>query len=279
MARTPAARPKKAAPRPAAAKKAAPRKASLKPVAVITGASAGLGVDFARQLAADGHRLLLVARRKERLEALAAEVGNARALALDLGQPGAAAALVADLAAHGERVDMLVNNAGFGLWGRFTELGGARQREMIDLNVGTLVELCHAVLPEMVRRKEGAILNVASTAAFQPGPGMATYFATKAFVLSFTEALHEEVKANGVRVSALCPGPTATEFGAVAGFTGNGAFDKMSAKSEDVVTGGLKALAANKAVFVPGLANKLGAQGHRFLPRGVLRKVTALIKH
>ena len=149
---------------------------------------------------------------------------------------------------------------------------------MIDLNVGTLVELCHAVLPGMIERKSGAILNIASTAAFQPGPGMATYFATKAFVLSFSEALHEDVGKDGVRVTALCPGPTKTEFGEVAGFKGNGAFDKMAAKSEDVVALGLKALDHGRAVAIPGIFNKVGAQAHRLFPRSWLRKVTGLIK-
>ena len=221
---------------------------------------------------------MLVARRRNELEALAEELGNARALVMDLGEPGAAAAVMADVAANGEAIGTLINNAGFGLWGKFVALDGPRQRAMIDLNVGTLVELCHAVLPGMVERKSGAILNVASTAAFQPGPGMATYFATKAFVLSFSEALHEEVGKDGVRVTALCPGPTKTEFGEVAGFKGNGAFDKMAAKSEDVVALGLKALDQGRAVEIPGLVNKLGAQGHRLFPRAWLRKVTGMIK-
>ena len=198
---------------------------------------------------------------------------------LDLSQPGAAAALMADVAAHDEQVGTLINNAGFGLWGRFATLDGARQRAMIDLNVGTLVDLCHAILPGMIERQSGAILNVASTAAFQPGPGMATYFATKAFVLSFSEALHEEVAKAGVRVTALCPGPTKTEFGAVAGFKGNGAFDRISARSEDVVAMGLKALDRGKAVAIAGVVNKVGAQAHRFMPRWLLRKVTAAIKY
>lgn len=222
---------------------------------------------------------MLVARRRPRLETLAAEIGNARAVALDLSEPGAAGRLLADIEAHGERVATLVNNAGFGLWGRFADLDRSRQRAMIDLNCGALVELSHAVLPGMVARGEGAILNIASTAAFQPGPGMAVYFATKAFVLSFTEALHEELKGSGVRVTALCPGPTATEFGAVAGFKGNGMFDKLSATSGDVVAAGLKALDSNRAVTIPGLVNKIGAQGHRFFPRTLLRKVTAAIKY
>ncbi len=222
---------------------------------------------------------MLVARRRNELEALATELGTARALVMDLGESGAAAAVMADVAANGETVGTLINNAGFGLWGKFVALDGPRQRAMIDLNIGTLVELCHAVLPGMLERGSGAILNVASTAAFQPGPGMATYFATKAFVLSFTEALHEEVASKGIKVTALCPGPTKTEFGEVAGFTANGAFDKISAKSEDVVAMGLKALDAGRAVAIPGLVNKAGAQGHRLLPRWLLRKVTASIKN
>ncbi|MEO7602762.1 MAG: SDR family oxidoreductase [Sphingomicrobium sp.] len=247
-------------------------------VALITGASAGLGVDFARQLAAKGHRLVLVARRKDRLDALAAELGNAHAIECDLREAGAAATLIADLAAHGEHVDYLVNNAGFGLTGRFAELDGKRQRSMIDLNCGALTELAHTVLPGMIERKAGAILNVASTAAFQPGPGMAVYFATKAYVLSFSEALHEEVREHGITVTALCPGPTATEFGAVAGFGGNPLIDKLSSGSAEVVRAGLAALDKRRAVVIPGLINKAGAQGHRFLPRGTLRRIAGTLK-
>ena len=247
-------------------------------IALVTGASAGLGVDFARQLAAKGYRLVLAARRGERLDALAAELGNARAVAIDLGEAGAAGWLMADLAAHGEQVDLLVNNAGFGLAGRFDVLDGARQRAMIDLNCGALVELAHAVLPGMIERKSGAILNVASTAAFQPGPGMAVYFATKAFVLSFSEALHEEVKRHGVTVTALCPGPTATEFGEVAGWGGHPLVDRLTATSPDVVRAGLDGLDKGKAVVVPGLVNKAGAQGHRVLPRALLRRIAGSIK-
>ena len=173
---------------------------------------------------------------------------------------------------------MLINNAGFGLWGKFAVLDGPRQRAMIDLNCGTLVELCHMMLPPMLERKSGAILNLASTAAFQPGPGMAVYFATKAFVLSFSEALHEEVAKAGVRVTALCPGPTRTEFGDVAGFKGNGGFDKISARSEDVVAMGLKSLDEGKAVAIPGLVNKAGAQAYRLMPRALLRRIAGSLK-
>ena len=247
-------------------------------VALITGASAGLGVDFARQLSAQGKQLVLVARRRDRLDALAAELGNARAVEMDLSEAGAADRLLADLAAHGEQAELLVNNAGFGLTGRFAELDGRRQRQMIDLNCGALIELAHAVLPAMIERKQGRILNVASTAAFQPGPGMAVYFATKAFVLSFSEALHEEVKRHGVTVSALCPGPTATEFGEVAGFGQSNLLDKVAADSASVVRAGLAGLDNGKAVIVPGLMNKSTAQAHRFFPRSWVRKAAGMLK-
>lgn len=251
-------------------------------VALITGASAGLGVDFARQLSAKGKRLVLVARRKERLDTLAAELGNARAIGEDLALPGAIERLMADLGTHGEHAELLVNNAGFGLTGRFASLDGKRQRQMIDLNCGTLTELAHAVLPGMIERKSGEIINVASTAAFQPGPGMAVYFATKAFVLSFSEALYEEVKAQGVVVSALCPGPTATEFGEVAGFKPAGPaarlFVDMAADSASVVEAGIEGLANGRAIVVPGLSNKLTAQAHRFFPRSWVRKAAGMLK-
>ena len=248
------------------------------PVALVTGASAGLGVDFARQLSARGKRLVLVARRKDRIDALAAELGNARAVAADLSLPGASDQLMADIAAHGEHIELLVNNAGFGLTGRFAELDSRRQRQMIDLNCGALVELAHAVLPPMIERRSGEILNVASTAAFQPGPGMAVYFATKAFVLSFSEALHEEVKRQGIKVSALCPGPTATEFGEVAGFGPASPSSKLAAASGPVVREGIEGLERNEAVVIPGLMNKATAQAHRFFPRGMVRRAVGLLK-
>ena len=251
----------------------------MKKVALITGASAGLGVDFARQLSARGYRLVLAARRKDRLEALAKELGNARAVAIDLSKANAAAKLMADLEANGETVDLLVNNAGFGLIGKFAELDAAREREMIDLNVGALTDLCRAVAPAMIKRKSGAILNVASTAAFQPGPKMAVYFATKAFVLHLSEALHEELKPHGIKVTCLCPGPTRTEFGDVAGFGGSGLFERVAMTSPGVVEAGLKALDRNRAVIVPGVMNKIGAASTRFAPRKVVRKIAGAIKY
>lgn len=251
----------------------------MKKVALVTGASAGLGVEFARQLSKRGHTLVLVARRKDRLEELAAELGKARAVSIDLSKNDSAAKLMADLEANGERVDLLVNNAGFGLIGRFTSADAKRLRQMIDLNVGTLTDLCRAVAPAMIARKSGGIINVASTAAFQPGPNMAVYFATKAFVLSLTEALHEELKPHGVHVTCLCPGPTRTEFGDVAGFGGNGMFDRVAMNSPEVVAAGLEAIDKNKAVVIPGLVNKMGAASTRFAPRSVVRKIAGAIKY
>ena len=247
-------------------------------IVLITGASAGLGAEFARQLSRRGQRLVLAARRKDRLDALAAEVGNARTVGIDLSAPGAAACLVADVEAAGETIDTLINNAGFGLRGRFVDLDASREREMIDLNCGALTDLCRAVVPGMIDRKRGGILNIASTAAFQPGPKMAVYFATKAYVLSFTEALHEELKPHGIKVSALCPGPTRTEFGDVAGIASLGQFERLSMDAAPVVRAGIKGLDANKAVIIPGATNKIGAWSTRFAPRSVVRKIAGSLK-
>jgi len=248
------------------------------PVALVTGASAGLGAEFARALAERGHRLVLVARRQERIEALAAELGNARAVACDLAAPGAVAELIANVERSGETVETLINNAGFGLRGRFAELDPARQREMIDLNVGALTDLCLAVVPAMIGRGRGAILNLASTAAFQPGPNMAVYFATKAYVLSLSEALHEELKPHGIRVTALCPGPTRTEFGEVAGIRTLGQFDRLAMEAGPVVRAGLDGLDSNRAVVIPGAINKAGAFSARLAPRSAVRKIAGSLK-
>ncbi len=249
-----------------------------RPITLITGASAGLGAEFARQCAARGEELVLVARRRDRLDAIAAELGGRiHVVAADLAEPGAAGRLIEEVAALGLEVGTLVNNAGFGLAGRFAELPLERQLGMIDLNVRALTELTHRVLPAMRTRRRGGILNVASTAAFQAGPTMAVYFATKAFVLSFTEALHHELRGSGIKVSALCPGPTATEFGAVAGVTSR-KFERLAGDAAQVVRTGLRALDRNQAIEVPGLQNKLGAQAYRLLPRAAMRRIIAAIK-
>jgi len=247
-------------------------------VTLITGATAGLGAEFARACAARGEALALVARRRDRLEALKAELGgDVHIFAADLAREGAAASLIAELAAEGLAVGTLINNAGFGLAGKFAALPLGRQSEMIDLNVRTLVELCHLVLPAMRAAGRGAICNVASTAAFQPGPNMAVYYASKAFVLSFTEALHHELKGTGIKVSCLCPGPTESEFGEVAG-SKSPALERIKGPAAPVVRAALKGLDANKAIVIPGLPNKLTAKASRFLPRAAMRRIVGRIK-
>jgi short-subunit dehydrogenase len=249
-----------------------------RPVTLITGASAGLGAEFARQCAARGEPLALAARRRDRMEELAAGIGGeVHVFQADLAKEGAAAGLIAELEAEGLIVGTLINNAGFGLAGAFAGRPLARLSEMIDLNCRTLVELCHLVLPGMRARGAGAILNVASTAAFQPGPNMAVYYATKAFVLSFTEALHHELKGSGIKVSALCPGPTESEFGAVAD-SHSPALERMKGPADAVVRAGLEGLDRNRAVVIPGLANKVTAQASRFLTRAAMRRIVGRIK-
>lgn len=250
-----------------------------RPATLITGASAGLGVEFARQCAKRGDEVVLVARRKDRLDALAAEIGDkANVIAADLSKPGAATEIVGETIARGMWVRTLVNNAGFGLRGRFDELPLERQLEMVDLNIRALTDLCFVVINDMVLKGGGSILNVASTAAFQAGPNMAVYFASKAYVLSFTEALHEEWKDRGIKVSALCPGPTRTEFGEVAGFETLGQFDRLAMEAGPVVKAGLEGLENNRAVVIPGTTNKIGAWSTRFAPRSVARRIAGSLK-
>jgi uncharacterized protein len=246
-------------------------------VTLITGASAGLGAEFARQCRARGDELVLVARRRDRLEALAEELGSAHVVVADLARPEAAAKLLGDVAALGLEIETLINNAGFGAAGAFAEAPPERLLEMIDLNVRSLTELCRLVLPAMLERRRGFILNVASTAAFQAGPWSAVYYATKAYVLSLSEALYEESKGRGVHVSALCPGPTATEFFEVAG-SPDGRLAKMATDPKAVVAAGLAGLARGRPITVPGVANKVGAFGTRLMPRSALRRIVASLK-
>jgi short-subunit dehydrogenase len=251
--------------------------------ALITGASAGLGEHFAEALARRGHDLILVARREDRLNDLAKRVQadhgvTAHVIAADLAAPDAATRLAEAVAARNLPVSILINNAGFGARGAVAELDRALQARMIDLNCRALVELCHVFLPAMITARDGAILNVASTAAFQPGPWMTTYYATKAFVLSFSEGLHEEVKDHGIRVSALCPGPTKTEFAEVADMADSALFERMAAAPGPVVADGLKALDANRAVAVSGAMNKLSAASIRFIPRVMARRIAGALQ-
>lgn len=250
---------------------------------LITGASAGLGEGFARALAAQGEDLILTARRVDRLDALAAELRAKHKIAVhlfpaDLADPQAPARLLADIAAAGLTIDQLVNNAGFGVQGAFADGDAAAQLGMIDLNCRALVALTHGVLPQMIARKSGGILNIASIAAFQPGPWLAVYYASKAFVLSFSEAVHEEAKPHNVRVAALCPGPTRTEFAAVAGMGESALFKTFASDADAVVNDGLKALAGNQAVRISGAANTLMAESIRLTPRFLARRIAGALQ-
>jgi uncharacterized protein len=243
--------------------------------ALVTGASAGIGEVFARRLAERGMHLVLTARREARLEALAAELERAHGVdtdvvAADLGEPGEAARLW-DRAARDRSIHLLVNNAGFGAQGRFEAIPLDAQVRMVQLNCTALMELAHLALPGMRRRGDGGIVNVSSVAAFQPVPRIATYAATKAFVLSLSEALWTENRDAGVRVLALCPGRTPTEFQEVAG-TGSaeGAFGARS--PEQVVDAGLKALERGKSYEVPGWENHLASWTVRVLPRSLVQR-------
>jgi uncharacterized protein len=249
-----------------------------RPATLVTGASSGLGAEFARACARRGEELVLVARRRDRLDALAAEVGGrAHVIEADLAPSGAVARVLGEIDALGLHVETLINNAGAGLTGLFADLPLDRQRAMIDLNITALVELTHAVLPGMRARHSGGILNLSSTGAFQAGPRIAIYFASKAFVLSFTEALHQELKGTGIRVTALCPGPTETEFGALAGFRRKPLKPFIGAPGP-VVRAGLAGLERNQAVVIPGLVNKVTAQSSRIIPRAVMRRIAAALK-
>jgi short-subunit dehydrogenase len=248
--------------------------------ALITGASAGIGLELAKLIAADGIGLVLVARRRDRLETLAHELTAAHGvattvLAADLADPAAPAALVEQVAAAGIEIDFLINNAGFGSAGPFAEADRSRQLEMIAVNVRALVELTHRFLPGMLQRKRGRILNLASVAGFVPGPFMATYYASKAFVLSFTEALAIELRGSGVTATASCPGPTDSEFSQVARNADIKLYRSSVMDAKSVARHAYRAMLAGKVVAVPGLKNKLLIQGLRATPRAAVRSMAA----
>lgn len=239
---------------------------------IITGASSGIGAAFARAFAARGDALVLVARRGDRLAELQAELAGTRieTIVLDLEQADAAERLVAEIAARGITIHTLVNNAGFGLRGRFTTLPYDEQIAMLQLNVVTLTRLCGLVLPGLVARRAGGIINVASIAAFQPVPFMGVYAATKAYVLSLSEALHEEAKPFGVVVTALCPGATATEFARRADLEKSKLF-KGAMSAETVARLGLAGYEAGCAVAITGGANRAATLASKLLPRALVR--------
>ncbi|HUS66020.1 MAG TPA: SDR family oxidoreductase [Kofleriaceae bacterium] len=241
--------------------------------ALVTGASSGIGAAMARQLAAWKCGLVLTARRADRLEALAAEVKSAhgvaaRVLPADLSDRGAPLRLYEALRQHGTPMDIVINNAGFGTWEPFAQMTWERNAELLQLNVVSLVELCHRFLPDLLARPHRAhILNVASTAAFQPIPLFANYGASKAYVLTFSEALAAELKETNVRVTCVCPGGTTSEFSQVAGQTLNAAARSAMMSAERCAAISLRAMLRGKRVIVPGALNKVGAFSTRLVPR------------
>ena len=254
---------------------------SARPSALVTGASSGIGAALTRRLAASGHDVVVVARDGGRLERLAADLkqahdGRVEVLAADLADPAELARVAARIG-EGDPLDIVVNNAGFGAYGRFDQLPLGGQTGQVQLNVLALVVLSHAALAVMAARGSGGLLNVSSTAGFQPGPGSATYSATKAFVTSFTEALHEEMRTVGVRVTALCPGFTRTEFHQRADVDVRRLPAFVWADADQVAATGLAALARNQAVCVPGALNRLTGAATRFGPRPLVRRVSASV--
>ena len=251
---------------------------TTRPVALVTGASAGIGRELARILAREGHDLVLVARREPELTALAAELkeryaADSRVITSDLSKARAAQTLVKELGPSAQ-IDVLVNNAGFGGHGAFYERNREEDLRQIAVNITALTDLTRLLLPGMVERRRGRILNVASTAAFQPGPFMAVYYATKAYVLSFSQALAEELSGTGVTVTTLCPGVTETEFQRVAGVE-DVPLTKgpLSMSAAAVAEAAYKGMAHGKLLVIPGVHNKVGAQATRLAPRRVILKV------
>jgi uncharacterized protein len=247
-------------------------------IVLITGASSGIGRELAKCFAADGCRLILVARKRHALQALADELHQAHkthseVLPFDLSQPGAPARICEHFQVHGTKVDVLVNNAGFGALGQFAFLPVEGQLEMVQVNVTAVMHLTRLLLPAMIQRRHGGILNVASTAGFVPGPGMAVYYATKAFVLSFSEALAEELAGTGVTATALCPGPTRTNFASAAGARTSRLFTKTAMSAESVARIGHAAFRQRRAVAITGFRNRLLAYSVRLAPRVVVRKI------
>ena len=250
---------------------------------MITGASMGIGRELAQLFASEGHSLVLVARRQILLENLASELKakysniQVHIIAEDLGLPGAGKKLFDKISSLQLSVDFLVNNAGFGNQGEFRELPLSKELQMIDLNVRTLVELTHLYLPGMLDRKFGRILNIGSTAGFQPGPYMATYYATKAYVNSFSEALGEELKGTGVTCSVLAPGPVATEFAKVAGVSDSLLFQVTVANANTVARAGYNGMMNGHSMILPGLLPKMMVSLLRITPRFLARKIAGAL--
>ncbi|MET0710700.1 MAG: SDR family oxidoreductase [Tardiphaga sp.] len=251
-------------------------------VTLITGASAGIGAEFARVFAANSHRVALVARRGDRLNALATEIvaaGGAAPIIIpcDLEQPDACDQIAAALAAANVEVEFVVNNAGFGMFGRAIDMDRNQQLGIIDVNVRTVTDLSLRFSDSLIRNK-GGILNISSIAGFLPGPGMAVYYASKAYVLSFTEALHQELGQKGVRVTALCPGPVPSEFQKRAGFEPGLDSAILNVSAAAVARLGYRGLMAGKRVVLPGLGIKMVPILLRFFPRGFVAGAVARLQ-
>jgi len=245
--------------------------------ALITGASAGIGVAFAKELALGGTNLVLTARRKDRLEDLARSLAenyriSTEVIAADLADSNAPENILAFTKEKNIAIDLLINNAGFGQYGEFYSIEKQRLLDMVEVNCSAVVHLTHLFLPQMIQRQRGDILILASTASFQAVPYISTYAATKAFDLLFAEGLAEEMKPYGIRVCALCPGSTESEFAVAAG---QEHFHRNAETAEKVAHTGLKALAAGKSCVISGLGNYLGAHGERLVPRRFVTKIAA----
>ena len=262
----------------------AKRNGTQRQTALVTGGSGGIGLEIAKVLARNGFDLLLVARKRDTLEAAAGQIEGkfdvrVQVFAADLRRPDAPQAIFDFLHNENVPIEVLVNNAGFGVSGEFADTKLQREMEMIQVNIGALTYLTKLFLPAMIKRKSGRVLNVASTAAFQPGPGMAVYYATKAYVLSFSEALAEELRHSGVTVTALCPGPTRTEFAATADAGNSRLFAAFGiADAADVAEFGVAAMMHGRRVAIPGIKNKIVAQANRFAPRAVTVKVSRMLQ-
>jgi hypothetical protein len=247
---------------------------------LITGASAGIGYELSKVFAENGYNLVLVSRNKQRLEVIAKEMENqhdiqAKVIPKDLSKSTASQELYDDIVADGINIAVLVNNAGFGINGKFTDLSADKHMELIQLNITSLTLLCKLFGTDMVKRRSGSILNVASTAAFQAGPLMSTYYASKAYVLLLSEALNNELAQDGINVSVLCPGPTHTEFAVRADMSSakivNVPWIMSAAEVAEIAFSGLM---KGKKIIIPGLMNKLLAFSVRFTPRSVLVLIT-----
>jgi short-subunit dehydrogenase len=259
---------------------------SMPYTALITGASTGIGYELSKCFAADHHNVILVARQAQRLRQIAEDFTKqfgitAKIIVADLAQPDAPQKIVEAVREDSLRIDYLINNAGFGLGGTFAETDLAAELGMIQVNISALVALTKLFLPEMIARKSGKVMNVASTAAFQPGPLMAVYYATKSFVLSFSEAIANELKGTGVTVTALCPGPTASEFQKRAKIENTRlvkgkVLGMMTA--EQVAKVGYHGLMRGKRIVIPGLLNKIGVHGTRITPRAITTQIARMVQ-